>query len=119
MTIVRDAPAPALRPAIGVTARRDRWVRSGAEVLLAAALTLVTWWWATGGGVTDLGGWATGLTSVGRLTGLLAVGAAARAGLLMARRAGAGARVRPGPARRACTGWSASPRSTGCSPTSA
>ncbi|WP_433782619.1 ferredoxin reductase family protein [Actinomycetospora sp. CA-101289] len=72
MTIVRDAPAPALRPALGVTARRDRWVRSGAEVLLVAALTLVTWWWGTGGGLTDLGGWASGLTSVGRLTGLLA-----------------------------------------------
>jgi predicted ferric reductase len=36
------------------------------------ALTLVTFWWATGGGLTDLGGWATGLTSLGRLTGLLA-----------------------------------------------
>ena len=85
MTIVRDAPAPALRPALGVTARRARWVRSGAEVLLAAALTLVTYWWATGGGVTDLGGWATGLTSVGRLTGLLASVLLLAQVLLMAR----------------------------------
>ena len=34
-------------------------------------LTLVTFWWATPG-VSDLGGWASGLTSLGRLTGLLA-----------------------------------------------
>ena len=30
----------------------------------------MTWWWVTGGGITQLGGWATGLESVGRITGL-------------------------------------------------
>jgi predicted ferric reductase len=51
---------------------RDRWIRTVGEVLLAVALTLVTFWWATGGGLSDLSGWASGLTSLGRLTGLLA-----------------------------------------------
>ena len=55
------------RPAV-----RDRRLRLAADGLLCAALTLVTFWWATGGGLTDLGGWASGLTSLGRLTGLLA-----------------------------------------------
>ena len=51
---------------------RDRRTRTAAEALLAASLTVVTFWWATGGGLSDLGGWAAGLTSLGRLTGLLA-----------------------------------------------
>ncbi|RBY83894.1 oxidoreductase [Geodermatophilus sp. TF02-6] len=65
------------RPA-GVGGRRagraqvDAAVRTGAGGLLWAALLLVTFWWAAGGGVQDLAGWASGLTSAGRLTGLLA-----------------------------------------------
>jgi predicted ferric reductase len=51
---------------------RDRALRAGAGAALAAALALVTGWWATGGGIGDLAGWASGLTSAGRLTGLLA-----------------------------------------------
>lgn len=51
---------------------RDRGLRVGATTSLAGALALVSWWWATGGGIGDLTGWAPGLTSVGRLTGLLA-----------------------------------------------
>ena len=47
-------------------------MRTAAEALLVVALTLVTFWWATAGGLSDLGGWASGLTSLGRLTGLLA-----------------------------------------------
>jgi predicted ferric reductase len=35
-------------------------------------LLLVTYWWDVDRGIQDLGGWATGLTSVGRLTGLVA-----------------------------------------------
>jgi predicted ferric reductase len=60
------------RPPTGATARRDLRTRTIAEGLLAAALTLVTYWWATGGGLGDLGSWTSGLTSLGRLTGLLA-----------------------------------------------
>lgn len=47
-------------------------MRAGAGAALASALALVTGWWATGGGIGDLTGWASGLTSAGRLTGLLA-----------------------------------------------
>jgi predicted ferric reductase len=35
-------------------------------------LLLVTYWWVAGGGVTDLAQWESGLTSVGRVTGLWA-----------------------------------------------
>ena len=52
-------------------ARRDA-VRLGAIALLWLSLLLVTYWWVAAGGVQDLGGWATGLTSIGRLTGLVA-----------------------------------------------
>jgi len=39
---------------------------------LWSGLLLVSYWWATGGGIQDLAGWQSGLTSTGRLTGLLA-----------------------------------------------
>jgi hypothetical protein len=39
---------------------------------LWAALLLVTYWWVTDGGISALAGWATGLTALGQLTGLLA-----------------------------------------------
>ncbi len=64
---------------------RDRRLRTAAEALLVVALTLVTFWWATGGGLTDLGAWASGLTSLGRLTGLLATVLLLAQVLLMAR----------------------------------
>jgi predicted ferric reductase len=35
-------------------------------------LLLVTYWWVADGGIQDLGGWASRLTSLGRLTGLVA-----------------------------------------------
>jgi predicted ferric reductase len=66
-------------------ARIDAAVRTGALVLLALGLLLVTWWWATGGGITDLAGWETGLTSLGRLSGLLASDLLLVQVLLMAR----------------------------------
>jgi predicted ferric reductase len=53
--------------------------------MLWSGLLLVTWWWATGGGVQALGSWAGGLTSVGRLTGLLASDLLLVQVLLMAR----------------------------------
>jgi predicted ferric reductase len=43
------------------------------------------YWWAAGGGLTDLAGWAGGLTSLGRLTGLLASDLLLVQVLLMAR----------------------------------
>jgi predicted ferric reductase len=60
-------------------------VRTAAEALLVVALTLATFWWATGGGLSDLGGWASGLTSLGQLTGLLASVLLLTQVLLMAR----------------------------------
>ncbi|GAB3774292.1 ferric reductase-like transmembrane domain-containing protein [Nocardioides ginsengisegetis] len=62
-----DAPAP-----LGRRARADAVVRQASGALLWLGLLLVTYWWAAGGGIQDLGAWASGLTSVGRLTGLVA-----------------------------------------------
>ncbi len=63
---------PALVVRRGSRARVDALVRHLAEGALGASLALITWWWASGGGVIDLAGWTTGLTSLGRLTGLVA-----------------------------------------------
>ena len=76
-------PAPAGPPVH--RHRRDAAVRLGALVLLWSSLLLVTYWWVAGGGVQDLAGWDTGLTSVGRLTGLLASDLLLVQVLLMAR----------------------------------
>ncbi|WP_226367793.1 ferric reductase-like transmembrane domain-containing protein [Pseudonocardia sp. ICBG162] len=69
---VRPAPPPARVAPAGRRARLDSRVRFGSGIALWAALLPVTWWWAAGGGLRDLGGWASGLTSAGRLTGLVA-----------------------------------------------
>ena len=66
-------------------ARIDSAVRTGALVALWASLLLVTSWWSTGGGFQDLGSWAEGLTSSGRLTGVLASDLLLVQVLLMAR----------------------------------
>lgn len=68
------APAPRLppRPVLGRRARLDAGVRIGAMAALWLSLLLVTFWWETDRGVQDLDGWDTGLTSVGRLSGLVA-----------------------------------------------
>jgi predicted ferric reductase len=71
VTTIQMQPVPATHRA-GPARTPDRGVRLGATTALGAALALVTWWWATGGGLGDLGGWESGLTSTGRLTGLLA-----------------------------------------------
>jgi predicted ferric reductase len=65
--------------------RRDAAVRTGAGVLLWSTLLLVTYWWAAGGGVQALAGREDGLTSLGRLTGLLAADLLLVQVLLMAR----------------------------------
>jgi hypothetical protein len=62
----RAAPTPVSR------ARIDASVRLGAVVALWLGLLLVTYWWTAGGGIQDLSSWTDGLTSTGRLTGLIA-----------------------------------------------
>ncbi len=57
---------------LGLRARRDAAARQAAGAALWLSLLLVTYWWVEGGGVQDLSGWTTGLTSVGRLSGLVA-----------------------------------------------
>jgi predicted ferric reductase len=69
-TTRRDGALPS-RPA-APTALRDRAVRTTVRTVVLAALTVIVLSWATGGGVADLGGWASGLTSLGRLSGVLA-----------------------------------------------
>jgi len=76
-------PAPAGLPVH--RHRRDSAVRLVAVLLLWTSLLLVTYWWVTGGGVRDLADWDTGLTSVGRLAGLLASDLLLVQVLLMAR----------------------------------
>ena len=67
------APAPARTSrALRGRARFDAVVRTAAGAALWLGLLLVTYWWVADGGVQDLGGWASGLTSLGRLSGLVA-----------------------------------------------
>ncbi|HEY0816287.1 MAG TPA: ferredoxin reductase family protein [Pseudonocardia sp.] len=63
----------------------DAAVRAGAGALALGSLLFVSWLWITGGGVGDLAGWVTGLTSLGRWTGLAAADLLLVQVLLMAR----------------------------------
>ena len=77
MTTVSSHVTPPLRsfrvePGLGRRARQDSAVRAAAALGLWFGLLLVTYWWVADGGVQDFGGWASGLTSLGRLTGLVA-----------------------------------------------
>ena len=65
--------------------RKDARTRLLAGLALWAGLLAVTYWWVAGGGVQDLGTSASGLTSLGRLTGLLAADLMLVQVLLMAR----------------------------------
>jgi predicted ferric reductase len=56
----------------GTRARLDAQVRIAAGAGLWLSLVLVSYWWVTDRGIEDLGGWASGLTSVGRISGLVA-----------------------------------------------
>jgi predicted ferric reductase len=69
-TVPQRVAATARRPATG-RARVDAAVRGSAEALLWLGLGLVTYWWAGGGGLRDLSGQETALTSIGRLAGLV------------------------------------------------
>ena len=75
MTALVTAPAAASWAAqvrLDKDAAVDRVVRLAAVLTLWLGLLLVTYWWTADGGVTDLASWVSGLTSVGRLTGLWA-----------------------------------------------
>jgi len=78
-------PAPLAAPVDDRPARTDATVRTTAGAVVGAGLLLVTYWWIAGGGLTDLSGWAEGLTSLGRWTGLLASDLLLVQVLLMAR----------------------------------
>jgi predicted ferric reductase len=75
--VLRPGPATVDPPfgagaRLGARDRFDRIVRTAAWSALWLGLLLVTYWWVVDGGVQDLGGWAGGLTSVGRLAALVA-----------------------------------------------
>src|SRR5215212_4145614 len=72
-------------PGAGSRARLDSGVRVAAGAALWAGLLLVTYWWLEGGGVQDLATWTDGLTSLGRLTGLIAAALLLVQVLLMSR----------------------------------
>src|SRR5436190_10981358 len=71
--LLKAPPAPpsaAPRSQFDAQARLDRTVRLAAVLVLWFGLLLITYWWEADGGVSDLAHWTSGLTSVGRLTGL-------------------------------------------------
>ena len=71
---------------IGRRARRDATVRVAAGSAVWLGLLLVTYWWDVDGGIRDLAGGSTAaLTSLGRLTGLVASVLLLAQVLLMAR----------------------------------
>lgn len=74
-TITSQASPPRRGPTAPGQARgraeSDAAVRLAAVALLWLSLLLVTYWWVADRGLQDLGAWATGLTSVGRLAGLV------------------------------------------------
>jgi predicted ferric reductase len=81
-----SAPVPTtLTARRGHRARLDAVVRVGADAAFWLGLALVAYWWAGGGGVHDLDSWADGLTSLGRLSGLLSAVLLLVQVLLMAR----------------------------------
>jgi predicted ferric reductase len=74
MTAIADRPGtpPPGNAAPSGLVRFDGGVRLAAVAALWLGLLLVTYWWTAGGGLQDLTGWETGLTSTGRLCGLTA-----------------------------------------------
>ena len=84
---VRDLPAErsARHRHLARRAQRDATVRVLAGSALWLSLLLVTYWWDRDGGIRDLTGATTGLTSLGRLTGLVASVLLLAQVLLMAR----------------------------------
>ena len=73
MTALATAPpaaswAPPLQ--LDKDAAVDRTVRLVTGLTVWLGLLLVTYWWVANGGVTDLAHWESGLTSLGRISGL-------------------------------------------------
>jgi len=73
-TLAGAPPAASWAPPLPLDkdAAFDRFVRVGSAMALWLGLLLVTYWWIADGGVIDLAHWVSGLTSLGRLTGLWA-----------------------------------------------
>jgi predicted ferric reductase len=69
---VAPSVTPAYRRGGPLHAHLDAGVRFAAMTLLWLALLLVTYWWVSDRGLQDLTQWASGLTSLGRITGLVA-----------------------------------------------
>ncbi|MFC4950769.1 ferric reductase-like transmembrane domain-containing protein [Pseudonocardia sp. GCM10023141] len=82
MTVALDAPRhrASTRPA-----GADAAARRIAGIVMIASLLVVTWLWVMGGGIGELSGWVDGLTSLGRLTGLVSSDLLLVQVLLMAR----------------------------------
>ncbi|MFB9313909.1 ferric reductase-like transmembrane domain-containing protein [Nocardioides plantarum] len=76
---------PRTPPVLDHRARHDATVRQTAGAALWLSLLLVTYWWVSGAGLQDLGDWGDGLTSLGRLTGLVSSVLLLAQVLLMAR----------------------------------
>ena len=71
-TLLAMPTAPPVPTADTRPAHADAVVRRIGAAAVGAGLALVTYWWVADGGIRDLGGWVTGLDSLGRLTGLVA-----------------------------------------------
>ncbi len=83
--LVLDRPVPPRHPVDTTPARADATARGVLAVVVAASLAVVAILWAGGGGITALAHWGDGLTSLGRLTGLLSADLLLVQVLLMAR----------------------------------
>src|SRR4051794_15581197 len=69
---VRDVAVPRRRSELGDRAHFDAAVRLVAGGALWLSLLLVTYWWVEDRGVQDLAHLADGMTSLGRISGLVA-----------------------------------------------
>ncbi len=77
--------APTAPTRLGRRARFDSVVRLLTLTGLWLSLLLVTYWWVAARGLQDLTGWSTAMTSVGRISGLVAAVLLLAQVLLMAR----------------------------------
>lgn len=82
---VSPTPSPARPHSVFPVARVPSWWRDAVGVATWASMLVVVALWVAGGGVQALTGWASGVTSVGRLTGLVAADLLLIQVLLMAR----------------------------------
>src|SRR4051794_28546359 len=79
------ATADRVRPRARRRPRTPTWWRDAVGALTWVSILIVTALWVAGGGLQDLGGLASGLTGLGRLTGLVASDLLLIQVLLMAR----------------------------------